>query len=161
MAQQKNTKLKLLYLSDILSEKTDEAHPLSANELCDALCAAGIEAERKSVYKDIEVLKEYGLDIILGTENNKRGYFIGARKFELAELRLLLDAKLCVDGVVERRNCVIKLFVFALRAVIDIYLSVKRCRLIFACKAFNFFNKNFCFLLRNEVRRLNRVKKKS
>ena len=37
MAQQKNTKLKLLYLSDILSEKTDEAHPLSANELCDVL----------------------------------------------------------------------------------------------------------------------------
>lgn len=93
MAQQKNTKLKLLYLSDILLEKTDDAHPLSANELCDALCALGIEAERKSVYKDIDVLKEYGLDIILGADStNKRGYFIGARKFELAELRLLLDA---------------------------------------------------------------------
>lgn len=104
MAQQKNTKLKLLYLSDILSEKTDEAHPLSANELCDALCAAGIEAERKSVYKDIEVLKEYGLDIILGTENNKRGYFIGARKFELAELRLLLDAVQAANFISQKKT---------------------------------------------------------
>lgn len=104
MAQQKNTKLKLLHLSDILSEKTDEAHPLSANELCDALCAAGIEAERKSVYKDIEVLKEYGLDIILGTENNKRGYFIGARKFELAELRLLLDAVQAANFISQKKT---------------------------------------------------------
>ena len=104
MAQQKNTKLKLLYLSDILSEKTDEAHPLSANELCDALCAAGIEAERKSVYKDIEVLKEYGLEISLGTENNKRGYFIGARKFELAELRLLLDAVQAANFISQKKT---------------------------------------------------------
>ncbi len=92
MAKSKNTKLKLLYLSDILNEKTDDMHTLSANELCEKLNALGVDAERKSIYNDIETLKDYGLDVILSNQKNMRGYFIGSRKFELAELRLLLDA---------------------------------------------------------------------
>ena len=92
MAGQKNSKLKLLYLADILNEKTDDTHFLTANDICNELEKLGITAERKSIYKDIDVLKEYGMDIILNTEKNSRGYFVGSRKFELAELRLLLDA---------------------------------------------------------------------
>lgn len=92
MAGQKNSKLKLLYLADILNEKTDDTHFLTANDICNELEKLGITAERKSIYKDINVLKDYGMDIILNTEKNTRGYFVGSRKFELAELRLLLDA---------------------------------------------------------------------
>ena len=92
MAGVKNSKLKLLYLVDILEKKTDENNYISATRLCDELAELGIQAERKSIYKDIEVLIEYGYDIIHNGSRNSGGYFMGERKFQLAEIRLLIDA---------------------------------------------------------------------
>ena len=91
MAKTEKTKLKILYIADILKKKTDEQNPLSANEIAEELEALGIPAERKSIYKDIENLREYGMDII-ATLTPKRGFFLGERDFELAEIRLLTDA---------------------------------------------------------------------
>ena len=84
-------KLKILYLMKILLTRTDEDHLLSAKDLCDALAEYGIRAERKSIYADVEALQDYGLDIIQQRGKNP-GYYIGERDFELAELKLLVDA---------------------------------------------------------------------
>ncbi len=92
MAGVKNSKLKLLVLADILQKQTDEEHTLTANELCDKLQNEGIQAERKSIYKDIDVLREFGYDIIKCTEKSNTGYFLGERKFQEAEIRLISDA---------------------------------------------------------------------
>lgn len=91
MAGNEKSKLKLLYLMDIFKKKTDDDHVLTANELCDELEACGISAERKSIYKDINILIEYGMDIV-HTRSPKNGFFLGQRDFELAEVRLLVDA---------------------------------------------------------------------
>ena len=88
----KNSKLKLLVLADIFEKQTDEEHTLTANELCDKLQNAGIPAERKSIYKDIDVLREFGYDIIKSTAKTNTGYFLGERKFQEAEIRLISDA---------------------------------------------------------------------
>ena len=61
-------------------------------EIIDALKAYGITAERKSVYNDIENLRAYGMDIIGTKDGNTYSYYIGNRQFELAELKLLVDA---------------------------------------------------------------------
>jgi len=45
-------KLKLLYVLDIL-KKTDEQHPITTNQIVSKLENYGIEAERKSVLRDI------------------------------------------------------------------------------------------------------------
>lgn len=87
----RNSKLKLLYLADIFKKETDEEHPLSAEELCTLLSQKDISAERKAIYRDIDVLKEYGMDIIKQT-SPKRGWFLGEHEYELAEVRLLSDA---------------------------------------------------------------------
>lgn len=92
MAGTQNSKLKLLYLADILNRKTDEDHLISTPEICDELEKMGIAAERKSIYKDIDILREYGMDIIRTGSKNHGGYFVGSRDFELAEIRLLSDA---------------------------------------------------------------------
>ena len=84
-------KLKILYLMNILLTRTDEEHLLSAKDLCDALAEYGIRAERKSIYADVEALQDYGLDVIQQRGKNP-GYYIGERDFELAELKLLVDA---------------------------------------------------------------------
>ena len=64
MARSANQKLKLLYLCRILMEQADEDHPLSVQELIAQLARYGIQAERKSIYDDIAVLKDSGVDIV-------------------------------------------------------------------------------------------------
>ena len=84
-------KIKILYIMKILHEKTDEDHVMTASELMAALSEYGISAERKSIYSDIEALQAYGLDIVQ-QKGAKPGYYMGSRHFELAELKLLVDA---------------------------------------------------------------------
>ena len=91
MAGNAKQKQKLLVLMDILFQYTDEEHPLSAAELVEQLQRHDISAERKSIYSDLEILREYGMDIVQ-TRTPKNGYFLASRDFELAEVRLLMDA---------------------------------------------------------------------
>lgn len=83
-------KLKILYVLDILKKHSDEQNPLTATAICDLLARQGIEAERKSIYADIESLCDYGCDIIYSS--SPKGYFLGERDFEEAEIYLLSDA---------------------------------------------------------------------
>lgn len=92
MAKSANQKLKLLYLLKILTEKTDENHCLSAQELITELSSYDIKAERKSIYDDIECLNFYGYDIINNKARTGGGYYMASREFELPELKLLVDA---------------------------------------------------------------------
>ena len=92
MAKSAGQKLKLLYLLKFLSESTDENHPVSTAEIIAYLGAQGIHSERKSIYDDIEKLCEFGYDIIQVQSRLGGGYYMAGREFELAELKLLVDA---------------------------------------------------------------------
>lgn len=92
MARGNSQKLKILYLLRILQEETDERHPLGAAALLQRLEAYGIQAERKSVYDDIEQLRGFGYDIVFVKSRTQGGYYLGSREFELPELKLLVDA---------------------------------------------------------------------
>ena len=92
MAKGVNQKLKLLYLMKILLEKTDENHGITMAEILSMLEVYDISAERKSVYNDIENLRQYGMDIIGEHRSKGFSYYVGTRQFELAELKLLVDS---------------------------------------------------------------------
>lgn len=92
MAKSAGQKLKLLYIVQLLAENTDENHPVSTAEIISYLESKGIHSERKSVYDDIEKLCEFGYDIIQVKSRLGGGYYMAAREFELAELKLLVDA---------------------------------------------------------------------
>ncbi|MBQ6838665.1 MAG: WYL domain-containing protein, partial [Clostridia bacterium] len=104
MAGVQKSKLKLLYIVDILRKKTDENHYLAATEICDELSQLDIPAERKSIYNDIDILRDYGFDIIHTGSKNRGGYFLGAREFELAELRLLSDAVQAANFISQKKT---------------------------------------------------------
>ncbi len=55
MAQSLNQRLKLLYLMKIMLEKTDETHSITMQEIISSLKAYGIDAERKSIYTDMDL----------------------------------------------------------------------------------------------------------
>jgi Fe2+ or Zn2+ uptake regulation protein len=62
------SKLKIIYIIDILKEFSDEQNPLTATEICEQLAKRGVRAERKAIYDDIEILRELGYKI------NDEGY---------------------------------------------------------------------------------------
>ena len=92
MAKSGNQKGKLLYLAEIFHRETDEAHGLTLAELTERLAAYGVQAERKTLYADMEELRRCGLDIDSWKEGREYRYRLASREFELPELKLLVDA---------------------------------------------------------------------
>ena len=93
MAKGQNQKAKLLYLARILSQQTDQEHPMTIARMMDLLQAQGVEVrDRKSLYDDLETLRVFGMDIEMQRDGRSVGYFVAGREFELPELKLLVDA---------------------------------------------------------------------
>lgn len=92
MARSGNQKLKLLYIAKILEEETDEQHCISTQELIKKLEGYDVSAERKSIYSDMEQLMKFGYDIVYVKARAGGGYYLSGRRFELPELKLLVDA---------------------------------------------------------------------
>lgn len=103
MSKSSNQKLKLLYLLKTLMEKTDTEHTLTVPEMILELNRYGINAERKSIYDDIESLKTFGIDILC-RKSKAYGYYIASRSFELAELKLLADAVASSKFITEKKS---------------------------------------------------------
>lgn len=85
-------KLRPIYLIKILKEKTDEDHFLSTAQLCQILYEQyGIETHRVTIKRDIELLQQAGIGIqsVRSTQNL---YNYIERDFDVAELKLLIDA---------------------------------------------------------------------
>ena len=91
MANQPNSKLKLLFLLEILQERTDNERGLSTQEIIEALAERGIDAARKSVYRDIEVLRDAGFDIEV-RRDPYTVYALRTRALDIEEMILLVDA---------------------------------------------------------------------
>ncbi len=127
MGARSGQKIKLLYLCDIFKKYTDEEHPLSAGELCEKLAALGVTAERKAIYNDIEVLNQYGLDIV-NTRMPKNGYFLGNRDFELPEIYLLQDAVRSAKFISSKKT---RELLAKLDTMLSVYQAKKREKNIF------------------------------
>ena len=72
-------------------ERTDENHPMTVQDMLSYLNGLGISVERKTIYDDIETLRTFGMDI-LNRRERPSGFYLADRNFELAELKLLVDA---------------------------------------------------------------------
>ena len=92
MPNRELSKLRILHLAQIFESETDEQHALTLAELSERLDRLGVGAERKALYRDLETLREFGMDLIAEKSGGTTRYFLGARTFELAELKLLTDA---------------------------------------------------------------------
>ena len=78
MAKSNNQKAKILYLEKMLRE-TGEHHAISMQTILANLMEHGIRAERKSIYDDVEVLREFGMDIRY-TRERPGGYYLAGQQ---------------------------------------------------------------------------------
>ena len=88
----------------ILLEKTDENHGMTMSEILRELEMHGIAAERKSIYSDFEALHEIGIEVIGQSCGKSYEYYAVGRQFELAELKLLVDAIQASKFITEKKT---------------------------------------------------------
>ena len=119
MARRFGEKLKILYLRDYLLRYSDERHPVTVSQMIDYLKEQDIQAERKSIYRDLQVLglpgpertetekneggearKTYGMDI----RKKKDHYFVAGRDFTLQEVKLLVDMVQSSNFITRRKT---------------------------------------------------------
>ena len=93
MSRGTNQKFKFTYLMKIMQEKTDDEHSLTMPQIMEELEKYDVTAERKSIYTDFQDMTEkFGVEIIKEQIGRETYYHVGAREFELAEVKLLIDA---------------------------------------------------------------------
>ena len=98
-----NQKIKLVKILEILKKHSDEEHSLSTYDIIQKLYDAGISAERKAIYEDIKLLNEFGYEIITKREKQNK-YYIVERNFDVAELKILLDAVQAASFITESKT---------------------------------------------------------
>ncbi|MBE6644260.1 MAG: WYL domain-containing protein [Ruminococcaceae bacterium] len=91
MAKRENQKQKLFRILELLMRETDEEHGLSMSEIILRLEDYGISAERKSIYDDFLTLGELGFEVT-HTQTKPPKYKLNTKIFEIAELKMLVDA---------------------------------------------------------------------
>ena len=108
-----NQKLKAYLVLQYLLKKSDENHAISAPRIVGYLQAEGIDAQVKSVYKDIheinkamlmleqdmyldeaeEEIKKYGDEVrYIVYDASKKGYYVRERRFDFNEIRLAAES---------------------------------------------------------------------
>lgn len=83
MAKSHNQKAKILYLEQMLRE-TGEDHVVTMQDILAGLMEYGIHAERKSIYDDIEALRDFGLDVKY-KRGRPGGYYLAGQSFSEPE----------------------------------------------------------------------------
>lgn len=83
---------RLLFLERYLLNHTDDDHPITTAELIKVYEEDGFKANRDTIRDDIDILNASGVEVLSSRIGRGKGYHIGARLFELAELRMLVDA---------------------------------------------------------------------
>ena len=89
MSNKPNQKLKLLYVLKMLLEQTDDSNGVSTQDIIAYLATHNIDAERKSVNRDIKTLREFGIDVC---QRCHKYWYLDKRPLELQEMIMLVDA---------------------------------------------------------------------
>ena len=107
MSKGKNQKLKLYRLYYYLLRKTDENHSVTMQQIRDELEKYDITADRKSLYNDIEETKVLGIKVEGRQIGRNYFYKVVEKHFELAELKLLVDAIQSAKFISEKKSRVL------------------------------------------------------
>ena len=100
-----NQKLKLSYLTRIMLEKTDDEHSLTMQQIMAELEKYDVTAERKSIYADFaDMTDKLGIEIIKEQVGRETYYHVGARQFEIAEIKLLIDSIQASKFITEKKS---------------------------------------------------------
>ena len=104
MAEEKNQKIKLMKIMEILRQETDEEHPMTKVELASRLVAMNVSCSPRSLIRDIKLLNEQGYEIMERLMGHEKGYYVCDRSFSVPELKILIDAVQAASFVTDKKT---------------------------------------------------------
>ncbi|MFC2471377.1 MAG: helix-turn-helix transcriptional regulator [Lachnoanaerobaculum gingivalis] len=104
MPRGSNQKFKFTYLMKIMAEKTDDEHSLTMPQILEELEKYEVSAERKSIYEDFKDMSNFGIEVIKEQKGRETFYHIAGREFELAEVKLLIDAVQSAKFITQKKS---------------------------------------------------------
>ena len=87
-----NQKIKLLRIIEYLRAESDAGKPVSTSQIIGYLNSIHISCERRTLYKDMDMLIESGANIVKTELGRENAYYINEVSFSLAEVKTLIDA---------------------------------------------------------------------
>lgn len=103
-AEDNDTRLRVLYLYQLLLTQSDEEHPLSTKQITEKMEELhNIHVHRTTIPKDIALLKAAGFEII-GERKRAWEYYLADRAFSIPELKLLIDAVQSSKFITEKKS---------------------------------------------------------
>ncbi len=102
MSYNSKSKVKVLYLLKILREETNAEHGLSMPQIIQRLAEHGVSAERKSIYADLDALREFGIDVRT-YRTSPVEYGVVPDEFSLEELMVMVDAVQSCRAITQRQ----------------------------------------------------------
>ena len=97
-------KAKILILLKLLYTMTDNNNGLTIEEIKVGLAEEGIEAERKSIYSDIDTLNSLDFGIEKRRVMGVTAYHLTGRLFTLSQLKLLVDAIITSKFITKKQS---------------------------------------------------------
>lgn len=96
------TKLRILYILQLLKEHTDPYHPLSTVELMQMLKDKyGMKVSRNTICNDLLILRDSNLPIEYEKSTQNKYYYDG-HPFEICELKIFIDFLLSLKSITEQ-----------------------------------------------------------
>ncbi len=84
-------KSRLVVLEKMFYTRTDEEHQMTNTEILEYLKEHDVPANEKTLRGDIRLLQDLGVGVVKIVSRPNR-YYLGRRAFDMAELKLLIDA---------------------------------------------------------------------
>lgn len=104
LISENDTRLRILYLYQLLLSQSDEEHPLSTKQITEKMEELhSIHMHRTTVSSDIALLKAAGFEII-GERKRAWEYHLADRAFSIPELKLLIDAVQSSKFITEKKS---------------------------------------------------------
>lgn len=104
MAEQSIKKIKLLKLMEILRAETDEQKPMTASDVRARLADIGILVDRRVLTRDIDILNEFGYEIMTTMVGHEKAYYVIDRSFSVPELKILIDAAQAATFITDKKT---------------------------------------------------------
>lgn len=87
-----NQKIKLLRIIEFLRAESNAGKPVSTSQIICYLNNIHISCDRRTLYKDMELLIESGANVVKTELGRENAYYINEISFSLAEVKTLIDA---------------------------------------------------------------------
>lgn len=99
-----NQKMKLLRIMEYLKTESSPDHPITTKMMIEYLNSIGISCDRRTLYRDMELLMDSGNDIVKLELRIGNAYYLVDNSLSLAELKILIDAVQAANFITDNKT---------------------------------------------------------